>query len=83
MGNKKFNIVRDARGKIADTNVDKELDNVSKQIEDKFNGILNKLNAFNIQSTEEKRSMTTTSPMGDIVNVFATFIKDLREILTT
>jgi predicted component of viral defense system (DUF524 family) len=80
---KKFNIVRDARGKIADTNVDKELDNVAKQIEDKFNGILNKLNAFNIQGTEELRSINTTSPMGDIVNTLSTFVKDLKEILTT
>lgn len=37
MGNKPLNIIRDARGKIADNAVDKEFDNVTKQIEEVIN----------------------------------------------
>jgi len=84
MATKGLNITRNARGKLTDNAADKEFDNLTKQIEDKFNGILNKLNSFDIRNTTELRKIDLeTATMAQIVNNFSTLIKDLKEILST
>ena len=82
---KQYSITRIARGKV-ETNVDKEFDNVTKQVEDKFNGMLNKLNAFDIRNITEKRTAdldSRTITLLDSLNLFATLVKDLKDILST
>lgn len=79
---KQFTISRVARGKL-DKDVDKELDNITKQVENKFNGMLNKLNAYDIRNSSELRKLDLdTATIGQLGNIQATFIKDLKEILS-
>jgi hypothetical protein len=83
MGNKPFNIVRDARGKI-DKTIDKEFDNVTKQVEDKFNGMLNKLNAYDVRNVSELRKIDLdTATLGECMNFIGTWLKDMKDILST
>lgn len=80
---KNFSIVRVARGKV-ETNVDKEFDEVTKQVEDTFNKLLNKLNTYDIRNAAELRKIDLdTATLGEMLNVVSTIIKDLKEILST
>jgi hypothetical protein len=80
---KQLTLARIARGKL-DKDVDKEFDNVTKQVEDKFNGILNKLNAYDIRNSSELRKIDlNTATLGESMNVLASIVKDLKEILST
>lgn len=88
---KQFIIVRDARGKITDNATDKEFDNVSKQLETKFNGILDKLNSFDLRGTSELRKiditpsedpLDTEATLSEIVNLFSTLVEDLKKYLS-
>lgn len=80
---KQLMISRIARGKL-DKDVDKEFDNITKQVETKLNGILNKLNVYDIRNSSELRSIDlNTATLGESLNVLASIIKDLKEILST
>ena len=82
MANRQFKIDRIARGKITDNAVDKEIDGIVKQVENKFNGVLGKLNAYDIRNFTELRTIDfDTATLGDLGNFVATMVKDLKEIL--
>jgi len=83
-GKRNYTLTRVARGKLQDKEADKDIDNLVSQLEKDFGGILNKLDSFQFRNTTDLRSVdANTATLGEIVNVFATFIKDFKEILST
>lgn len=77
---KQYQIVRLYRGKL-DKNIDKEFDEVITQIEDKFNGILDKLNTYETKNIDELRSINMeTITLNELTNLVGTLINDLKEI---
>lgn len=70
------------RGKV-EKDLDREFDNIVEQVESKFNGILGKLNSYTIKNATDSRTIDLDSAtLSDLGNFVATFIKDLKEILS-
>lgn len=84
MAQKAFKIDRISRGKIQDNAVDKEIDGIVKQVENKFNGLLNKLESFEVRNyTELKKIDLNTATLDDCMNFIGTWLKEIKEILST
>jgi len=71
-------ITRIARGKLKDDDLEKELDNICKQVETKFLKVGDK--SYTFKNYTPKRDLDSTSTATDVRNVLCTLINDLQAI---